>query len=141
MNDIPKGPGFLPTFLYYFLGTTLVATLLAVKALGTEFNLVGANQLGLLIGLLGGGLGAYFNRSVTLEIPFKSKKAFFKTLNQALADMGYGSISDLKEEVIVYQRPPLRQLFSGKIFVQISGGVATLSSRSIHINRLKQRLK
>ena len=144
---MPKGPGFLHTFLYYFSGTTLVTTLLAIKGVGVEFNSGVPNQLGIVVGLLGGSLGAYFNRSVTLEIPFKSQKTFFKTLNAALAEMGYGSLSDTElsdtkaEDIVVYQRPPLRQLLSGRVFVQIAGNTAIISSRSIHINSLKKRLQ
>lgn len=137
---MPKGPGFLPTFLYYFSGTALVTTLLAVKALDVGLNTGIPNQLGLVVGLLGGMVGAYFNRSVTLEVPFKGKKTFLKTLNSALAEMGYEPTSETNE-IAIYQRSRLRQLLSGRVFVQIAGNTATISSRSIHIKGLKKRLK
>lgn len=139
VSDISKGPGFLPTFLYYFSGTALVTTLLAVKTLDISLNTGAPNQLGLIAGLFGGLLGAYFNRSVTLEVPFKSKKSFLNTLNASLAEMGYEPRLNI-EDVVVYQRPSLRRLLSGRVFVQIADNAAIISSRSIHIKGLKKRL-
>ena len=137
---MPKGPGFLPTFLYYFSGTALVSTLLAMRALDVSLNTGIPNQLGLIAGVFGGAVGAYFNRSVVLDVPFKHRKKFLKTLNVALAEMGYKLSSDT-EDAIVYQRSPLRQLLSGKVFVQITGQTATICSRSVHIKGLRKRLK
>ncbi len=135
-----KGPGILPTFLYYFSGTALVSTLLAVKALNVGMDTGIPSQLGLVVGLFGGVVGAFFNRSVVLEVPFKHRKNFLKTLNSALAEMGYELAADT-DDGAVYERSPLRQLLSGKVFVQISGQTATICSRSIHIKALRKRLK
>ena len=139
MSELTKGPGFLPTFLYYFSGTALVSTLLAVKALNVGLETGIPNQLGLVAGLFGGALGAYFNRSVVLQVPFKHRKKFFKTLNAALAEMGYELALDT-DDGAVYQRSPLRQLLSGKVFVQITGQTAVICSRSVHIKALEKRL-
>lgn len=138
---LPAGPGFGLTFLYYFCGTALVTTLLAVKTLGIGLDTGLPNQLGLVFGAAGGGLGALINRSSTIEVPFSSPKKFKAKLDAALADMGYTEdrTADL-DGVLVYRRSFLRQLLSGKIYVLLQAKQAQISSRIVHVQRLKRRL-
>ncbi|MGQ9872106.1 hypothetical protein [Leptodesmis sp.] len=49
------GPGFLPTFLYYFVGTTLIVVLLIHQGVGNSALADGAGNpftVGILFGLL-----------------------------------------------------------------------------------------
>ncbi|MGF1570042.1 MAG: hypothetical protein ACFCVD_18560 [Nodosilinea sp.] len=138
---LPAGPGFGLTFLYYFSGTALVTTLLAVKTLGIGLETGFPNQFGLLFGAIGGLLGATVNRSTTLELPFSSQKKFRQKLEAVLAEMGYSEDTDVPlEGILVYRRPFLRQLFSGKVYVLLGHKQATLRSRVMHIQRVKRKL-
>ncbi|HEY9763238.1 MAG TPA: hypothetical protein V6D07_11985 [Trichocoleus sp.] len=139
---IPRGPGFLPTFLYYFSGTALVTTFLAVKSLGVGLETGIPGEFGLLFGALGGLVASYFNHNRLIDIPFTNRKAFLTQLEQALAEMGYAQDTDATlEDVLVYHRAALRQLFSGRIYVRVGEKQATLSSRALHIRGLKKRLQ
>lgn len=139
---IPRGPGFLPTFLYYFSGTALVTTFLAAQGLSDGLETGIPNEFGLLFGVLGGVVGAYFNRNHLLDIPFTNRKVFLQQLEQALTEMGFAQDSGATlEDVLVYRRAALRQLFSGRVYVQIGEKQATLSSRALHLRGLKRRLQ
>ncbi|MBD0336563.1 MAG: hypothetical protein ICV62_13825 [Cyanobacteria bacterium Co-bin13] len=139
---VPKGPGFVPTFLYYFSGTALVTTFLAVKILGVGLDTGIPNQFGLLFGLAGGLVGTYFNQGKVLEIPFTSRKTFLRDLQQVLDEKGYSQNAEASDdEVRVYQRPTLRQLFSGKIYVYLADKRAFISSRAAHLRWLEKRLQ
>ncbi|MBD2260165.1 hypothetical protein [Pseudanabaena sp. FACHB-2040] len=139
---VPKGPGFVPTFLYYFSGTALVTTFLAVKILGVGLDTGIPNQFGLLFGIVGGLVGTYFNQGKVLEIPFTSRKTFLREFQQVLDEKGYSQNPDASDdEIRVYQRPVLRQLFSGKIYVHLTEKRAFISSRAAHLRWLKKRLQ
>ncbi len=133
------GPGFTSTFLYYFVTTTLLSTFIASQGLGMKISTGYPSQIGLVIGLLAGLLGGYMNRSVSFSVAFDDQETFKDTLNEALDAMGYGHAYD-DENISVYVRSPIRQLLSGKIFVQFDEKDATISSRSVHIKDLQRRL-
>ena len=98
-------------------------------------------QLSILIGLVTGILGANFNRNVTVTAPVKGKKAFMRTFNQILAEMGFEAQSEL-EGFTVYQKSALATLFSGRVFVKIEGLSATIIGRASTIRKLaKSNLK
>jgi hypothetical protein len=138
---LPAGPGFGLTFLYYFSGIALVTTLLAVKTLGVSLDTGIPNQFGLIFGAVGGLLGAAFNRSMTLRVPFTSKKVFQQRLNTILNDMGYSEDSNANlEGVDVYRRPLVSQLFSGKIYILLDDKQAQISSRASHVRSIKRKL-
>ncbi|MCA1991088.1 MAG: hypothetical protein LDL41_03440 [Coleofasciculus sp. S288] len=134
------GPGFWATFCYYFTGLTLIGAILASKALGLSLATGMPYRLGMVFGLLGGLVGAYFNRTATLSLEFQNEKTFTTTLNNALAEMGFEQKSEL-DDFIVYQRPAFSHLFSGSVFVQIEKGVATIVSRSTNIKRLHKKIQ
>lgn len=141
MSEVPKGPGFGMTFLYYFSVTALITAFLTTRGLHIDMETGIPNQLGLITGSLAGLLGGYFNRSVLLELPITNRKSFIKQLNQVLADMGYELSDTLEDDVMVYQRSALRQLFSGQIYIQITPKQAVLSSRSTQIKQIQKRLE
>ncbi|WP_293092874.1 hypothetical protein [Moorena sp. SIOASIH] len=96
-------------------------------------------SVGVIFGLIGGLLGTYFNRTVTVSLEFKSKKVFTAALQDALSEMGFEETSKL-DDFVVYQRPALSNLFSGKVFVQIGKGTATIASRSRNIKRISRKI-
>ena len=139
---LPQGPGFGLTFLYYFVGTALVTTLLATQTLGVGLETGVPNRFGLLFGGIGGLVGAILNRSGTLTLTCPSQKTFKQQITNILADMGYSEVPDARTDgILVFQRSALRQMFSGRIYVLIEGKQAQLSSRTSHLRRLRQQLE
>lgn len=139
---LPSGPGFGLTFLYYFSGTALVTALLATKTLGIGLDTGLPNLYGTGFGVVGGLLGALVNRSTTLVLPMSSRKTFKRELDAALAEMGYTEDSDADlGSVLVYRRPFVRQLLSGRVYVLIGEKQAQISSRAIHMGSIKKRLE
>lgn len=119
---------------------TLVVAVLASQVLGLSLTQPLPYRYGITLGLVAGLVGAYFNRSVTFSLEFKNKKAFAKTLNKTLSDMGFEPKSEI-DNFVVYQRSALRNIFSGKVFVQIDNGIATIISRASIIRRLRQKIE
>ncbi|MDA0864878.1 MAG: hypothetical protein O2890_00320 [Cyanobacteria bacterium] len=135
---LPTGPGFALTGLYYFSGSALVSMLLAAKTFGIGMSGV-SGELALAVGAVGGLLGGFYNHTMTMEVPFTNRKTFLRSLEPTLGEMGYALATE-SDGVRVYQRDTIRQLFSGKIYLQCQDGVATLASRAIHIRTLQKRL-
>lgn len=133
------GPGFLPTFLYYFTGATIIFTLLAVKGLGLGLSTGVPEQLGLVGGLVAGGFGAYMNQTTSFSVQFRDRKKFLKELDAALRELGYEQTSEI-EGVQVYERSSFRKLFSGKIYVQLEGNSATIASRASNTRQLRNAI-
>lgn len=139
---LPSGPGFGLTFLYYFSGTALVTALLAVKSLGLGLDTGLPNLYGTLFGTVGGLMGAFVNRSTTLTLPVNSRKTFKRELDAALADMGYTEDAEANiEGILVYRRPFVRQLLSGRVYVLLGEKQAQISSRAVHMGGIKKRLE
>ncbi|OKH45946.1 hypothetical protein NIES30_18630 [Phormidium tenue NIES-30] len=139
---MPSGPGFGLTFLYYFSGTALVTALLAVKSLGLGLDTGLPNLYGALFGTVGGFMGAFVNRSTTLTLPVNSRKTFKRELDAALAEMGYTEDGEPSlDGVLVYRRPFVRQLLSGRVYVLLGEKQAQISSRVIHMSGIKKRLE
>lgn len=134
-----SGPGFWITFAYYFASTTIIGVLMATQVLGTEFGSALPYQLGLVLGLAGGALGGYFNRSQSVSGTVKSQKQFLRELETALTALGYEAQGEI-EDYRVYGRSQVRGLFSGKIYVRLEGNAATLMGRSTNLKRLQKAL-
>ena len=136
------GPENSLTFLYYFGTTTLITIVLASLVLHLSPMGAVTNQLGLVMGLVGGALGLYFNRSVTLEQPIKGHKVFLNQISQPLAELGYTPVDDdsLPADMVVYGRRSLRGLLSGKVYIRLDAKAAYITSRAVHIRGLKQKL-
>ncbi len=138
-QKLPTGPGLAVTFLYYFVGSVLVANLLARNSSAYGLTTSIPKELALLVAALGGLLGAYFNHSTTLEIPIPSPKAFLCLLEATLTPLGYELESDI-DGIRTYRRPALQQLLSGKIYVEVQPKLAILSSRASQLRRLRPLL-
>jgi hypothetical protein len=139
---LPEGPGFGLTFLYYFSGAALVTTLLAIKTLSVGLETGIPNQFGLVVGAVGGLLGASFNRSMTVDIPFTSKKVFTQKLETCLNAIGYTEDKAASGKgILVYQRPLLSQLFSGRVYVLLEDKQAHIRSRAMHVRAIRRKLE
>ena len=133
------GPGLLPTFLYYFSSTALVFALVTILGMDQSLSTGAPQQMGLLGGLVGGILGAYFNRTIKLELPVESEKKFLKKLEGTLTQLGYEK--KLEEDgVRTYERSGTSKFLSGRIYVAIENGTATIASRATQIRRLRKLL-
>jgi hypothetical protein len=134
------GPGFFPTFLYYFASTSVIFTMAAARALHVGLGSGLPQELGIAGGLLAGLIGGYFNRTVTLSMPVTHQKTFLSKLNDVLSSMGYQKIEELEDQVLVYERSALSKFFSGKVFVQLAAGTATIAGRSIQMNTIRKQM-
>lgn len=131
------GPGYMPTFLYYFVVTTFIVVFIVQQG-GEELQIANPFQIAMFFGLAAGFLGARFNSSQTISLPVKNKGAFQKQLLQALNNWGYQETSELNG-FTVYQRSGLSQFFSGKIFVQLDKNTATIAGRASKMRSLQQQ--
>ncbi len=131
-------PGITITFLYYFACTNVIIFFIAFTQsarLGIDESLL--YQLGLVVGLLTGVLGAKFNRSVTITASYRKSKNFEKTIKKVLNDLGFITDSQL-EEFTVYQIPSFKSLFVGKLFLQIEKRSSTIICRASLAKQLKE---
>lgn len=134
-----SGPGFAATFLYYFASTGVIFTLVAMQSLGLSSTVGLPQQLGIAGGLVGGLVGAYFNRSRTIVVPFQNRKQFLATLEPALNAMGYQQVAQ-EGDLCTYERSNLSKWLSGKIYIQFEKNQATIASRALHIRQLQKML-
>ena len=131
-------PGITITFLYYFACTNVIIFFIAFTQsarLGIDESLL--YQVGLVVGLLTGILGAKFNRSVTITASYRKSKNFEKTIKKVLNDLGFITDSQL-EEFTVYQIPSFKSLFVGKLFLQIEKRSSTIICRASLAKQLKE---
>ncbi|NJN85999.1 MAG: hypothetical protein HC881_06390 [Leptolyngbyaceae cyanobacterium SL_7_1] len=134
------GPGFLATFLYYFSTTAIVFALVSYKALGVGFDTQIPQQIGLLGGVLAGLVGGYFNRTRSFTVSYTNQKTFVAQLNDQLTQLGYQP-QEPRDDVLVYERSALGKYLSGKVFVQLENGTATIASRSVQLSRIQKQLQ
>ncbi len=139
------GVGFWPTFIYYFSCTALIVAIATSQGLNLSLTTPQPYRYGVLLGLLAGLIGAYFNRTTSLTVAFQDQQEFTVQLQQTLAEMGFEPqsevVADLGADYLIYQRSALGRLLSGKIFVQMAPHSVTISSRAIHIQQLQQKLQ
>ena len=135
------GPGFIPTFLYYFVSTTLIAAFVASQGLGLGIGTGTPLRLGIILGLLAGVAGGYFNRTVTQAFEFKNRKKFDQKLEGILAELGFQKTDEREDGVLVYQRAALAKVLSGKVFVQFEKQSVAIAGRSIAMKKLSKRME
>lgn len=133
------GPGFLPTFLYYCAGTTVIVAFVLAKGLDSSASIRELYQIGLLVGIGVGGFGAYLNSHREIELPIKNRGAFLAQLNRTLTDLGYVEQAEL-DGIKVYQRPFPSNIFSGKLFIQLAPKQAAIAGRASQVRRMQKRL-
>ncbi|MGF1538585.1 MAG: hypothetical protein ACFB4J_19155 [Elainellaceae cyanobacterium] len=137
------GPGFTATFLYYFTSAAILTALVAARGLNVSLASGVPQQLGLIVGLLAGWAGGYFNRTVELSVVLPKRRALGQ-VEEALGEMGYGLAEsaqwDEGNPVRIYQRSPLRQLLSGRIYLQQADSQITVAGRAGHLRDLRRRL-
>ncbi|MBF2001184.1 MAG: hypothetical protein IGS38_10740 [Synechococcales cyanobacterium M58_A2018_015] len=147
------GPGFLPTFLYYFTSTAVICAFVVSRALGVGLDSSIPQEIGAAGGVVAGLLGAYFNRTVTYTVSVPSQKKFLNYLETLLEQMGYRRAvaeSDETEsesataaestDLRVYERSSFSKWFSGKIYVQLDAKSVTIASRAVTIRQLRRQL-
>ncbi|WAL60640.1 hypothetical protein [Thermocoleostomius sinensis] len=133
------GPGFLPTFLYYFTTAGVLVALVASRGMGFSLNSGMPGRLGLMGGVVAGLLGAYFNRTTTVDVQFQGQKKFLAELETTLAAMGY-QLAAQEEDLRIYERSNLSKWLSGKLYVQLEQNHATIASRAGTLRRLRKQI-
>ena len=118
---------------------------IAVKAGGMPLEEGIAQRFGLLVGLVAGLCGGYFNRTTSFSISSTDPSQLLANLKAIAQDMGYQLMDDspnnrFEEDVLVYQRSGLSALFSGRVFFQIEDKQVTVAARSIQLKRLQQAI-
>jgi len=132
------GPGLLPTFLYYFVGTTLIAAFVVAQATDTRLDVGNPYQVGILFGLLAGGVGTYFNRYISITLSLQTKAAT-RQLETALSEMGYAQTSAF-DDYKIYERPIPSKFFSGKFILQFDQDQVAIAGRASSIKALQRKL-
>jgi hypothetical protein len=134
-----SGPGFLTTFLYYFVTAGLITSLVIANQTGASVASSEIYRAGIVAGLIAGLVGASLNRSVTISVPVKNAKKFTKNLEQTLTEMGFREKSQL-EDCTLYEKSNMAGMFSGKVLVQVEQDTATISARSRIMNVLRKKI-
>lgn len=138
------GPGFASTFLYYFVTTTVIMTAITLRATGLSLDSGYPQQFGLMMGILGGLVGGYFNRTSTFTVASSKPSDQLESLESILAGMGYeaSEMGDRFDDTVsLYQRSGLSALVSGKVFVQLEKRQITVAARSISLKRIQAALE
>lgn len=138
-DELPTGPGAAFTFVYYFSTAAFITALVTAKTFGVSVTTPLPGEFALIGGVIGGTLGALFNRSKTLEVPISSKKKFLHQVNTALSQMGY-VLKETQGSVMQYQRPNASRFFTGDIYLQQRDRTAIFVSRASNIRTLAKRL-
>ena len=157
VNPMQFGPGPVPTFLYYFTSMAVLSILITVRALDISTTTGIPQAIGTLGGLLAGGLGVYFNRTISYTLSIQSQKKFLNQLLPILTQMGYELVleeefaseeelvakEDISEEdtVQIYERSAgMSRWISGRVFVQLEEKTATIAGRAVTMRKLKQAI-
>lgn len=153
---MPRGPGFLFTFVYYTVTATIVAALVGAPLLfGGRLGLE-AIETALPIGLVLGLLGGYFNRTASLELTARNATELRDQLDRLLAEWEFEAIDpaefadDLQATpskgannlaaVQVYERNSWRKWFAGRVFVRGDRQTIAIVSRASLIRKLQRQL-
>lgn len=137
------GPGVFPTFLYYFSATALIVTYGASAGLNIGLTSGFPLQSGILTGLIAGCAGAYFSHttSFTIDIPApKRAREILENVEAVLHEQGFEYKLDI-DGYKVYERPIVRTLFAGKVFLKVEAKQVLLASRARTIRQLKPHLQ
>lgn len=167
-TKMPKGPGFLVTFAYYFLATLFLGSFLASRLLHLSLGTAIPYELAALAGLSVGIVGTALNRSEVIELPIASPKVFRNRLGQILQEMGFTlvpddeslgeplsspdspdspdsqpdrAVAEAEPPVQCYRRSPSVLAFSAlEVYVQVGDRSAYLMSRVSTLRKIRQKL-
>jgi hypothetical protein len=136
--------GLWPTFIYYFVGTTLIGAIASSQALQLDMSSGVPFQIGILLGVLAGGAGAHFNRTTHIEIAIPEAKTFNPKLAETLQNMGYAQVASTETVVMpgyeLYRRPGVKHWFSGNLLIQRQPEQVKLYARARITRQLKKML-
>jgi hypothetical protein len=136
------GPGAGFTFLYYFSMTVVVVA--ASQALNLPVGSLPLYRYGLILGLLAGGIGAYFNRTASFDVSAPETSVLKTQIEQLLAELGFeldADATEQQEDYVVYRRSGLASLFSGKVFIAWrSSSPIQIVGRAKTLRRLQRSL-
>jgi hypothetical protein len=138
------GPGFTPTFLYYFVSTSLVMSLVISKGMHLPIATGYPQQLGIVAGLIAGGLGGYFNRSASITVSAPDTQKLLKSLDATLTELRYRKLADTEETqdetVLVYERLNFARLFSGQVYLAIEQDGIIVATRFGQLRQIQKAL-
>jgi hypothetical protein len=136
--------GFWPTFVYYFVSTTFIGAIASAQTLQLDISSGLPFQLGILLGVLAGFAGAYFNRTTQLDIAIPDTETFNPKLAETLKNFGYAPVESSGTATIpgyeLYRRNQLRHWFSGNLLVKRQPEQVKLYARARINRQLKQLL-
>lgn len=132
---MPKGPGLLLTFAYYFSTATLLADLVLAQQLHLSINSPFTLQLSLIVGMATGLIGLYMNRSQTLQFTIRNQKRFKNQFESTLEQLGFDTKTD-EEDYTIYTNSGWQRWFAGKILVKIERQSVVIVSRASNIRQL-----
>lgn len=141
-SNLP-GPGAGLTFLYYFSMTVAISIFAGSQGLNLPIGTVALYRYGIVLGVVAGSIGTYFNRTASFDVSVQDASAFKKQLEQVLADLGFELDPDTTTEqdnYTVYRRSGLSRTFSGAIFVAYRPKTTQIVSRAAMLRKLQQRL-
>ncbi|WP_051020954.1 hypothetical protein [Synechococcus sp. PCC 6312] len=156
------------TFIYYCAGTTMIAALVASQLLHLSLLTPQPYRIGLIFGVVGGVLGAYFNHTATFSLTATNPQALDIQITTLLAETGYSlaqqepNLEDAakpedssKEKMAGRNKPSTaanpptleiyrpsfwRSLFTGPIIIQRNPDRLTFISRAQTIKWLREQL-
>jgi hypothetical protein len=137
------GPEAGFTFLYYFSMTIVVVVVAGSQGLNLPVGSVPLYRYGLVLGLLAGGIGTYFNRTTSFEISAPEASALKTQIEQLLTELGFeldADATEQQEDYVVYRRSGLASLFSGKVFIAWRSQTIQIVSRAETLRRLQRSL-
>lgn len=150
------------TFIYYCAGTTFIAAFLVSKLLHLSLLTPQPYRLGLLFGLFGGILGAYFNHTASFSLTGSNPQALDNQITTLLTEMGYsltptdpteietaensppepknGAQKPAPATLEIYRPSFWKSLFTGPIIIQREPQQLTFISRAKTIKWLRNQL-
>jgi hypothetical protein len=93
------------------------------------------------VGVLSGVLGAYVNRSATIELSFKKPALFSQHLQSVMATMQFELRSQPQDSILLYQRVGRLGLNRECVYVEMTRHHAKLMSRSNVLKQIQQQLE